>query len=214
MLSASLEINITAYACLPTVERLVDALRAVLPSTSIRVWDNSPQPLALRGVDDIRWHRFNPSLSRVWNWILAQAQTERVIIANDDIILASGWLARLEDEVAAHPDCLWHGPSRFFLVRPAIVDVVGWFDENLTGFTYEDLDYIRRMNALKVPHLYGKLSNLERSAASCKERVQRTCHPVDNEEYMRRKYGPDSNTEDFTCAPLFETPNFYPLRPR
>ena len=40
----------------------------------IRVWDNSPEPLPVVGASEVRWNRFNPSLSRVWNWAIASPE--------------------------------------------------------------------------------------------------------------------------------------------
>lgn len=207
------EINITAYECVATVQSCITQLRQALPDAFIRVWDNSSEPLPIAGASEIRWNRFNPSLSRVWNWAIGCARTPWIMITNDDIRLNPGWLVALERDMEASAEALWHGPSRCFLHHRALIERVGWFDERLLGFTYEDLDYIRRMNHAGVTHCYGSLSSLNANAASLKDELQRKCHPAGNAEFMREKYG-EHGLEDFTVAPKFSTPDFYPLRPK
>ena len=209
------EINITAYERADYPNALIEALRIALPSAHITVWDNSPEPLAILGADLVRHHRFNPSLSRVWNWAIAQSRSDWTLVANDDIRLENNWVKALDEDFRGSPPALWHGPSRFFLFNRALLDSIGWFDERLCGFTYEDLDYVRRMNHAKAPHRYGTLSSLNRTAVSLKHEIStRACHPAGNQDFMRTKYHPGSAQEDFHATPLFDTPDFYPRRAR
>ena len=205
------DINIVTHIKYDMACNLIKQFRKFLPTACIRIWDNSPYQSSYEGADDIRWHRFNPSLSRTWNWAIAQSSSDWVMVTNEDIRLEEDWLSKLEIEMQDYPSSLWHGPSRHFLFNKQLLKRVGWFDEGLTGHTYEDLDYIRRMNHEGVPHRYGKLSCLELTAASLKATVGRDLLPCDNKEYMAKKYN-SQDTENFYNTPNFPTPDFYPLR--
>ena len=206
------EINITSYKYPDCVNNLINQLRNTLRSPFIRVWDNSPEnPLSIRGCDELRWNRFNPSLSRVWNWAIGQTQTPWVMITNDDIFLSDNWLAELQEDFGTRSNALWHGPSRCFLFHRSLIECVGWFDERLTGFTYEDLDYVRRMNAMGIDHSYGEMSSLHVNAKSLKHELNREAHPIRNKEFMEVKYD-EGNLEQFNAKPIFGTPDFYPCR--
>lgn len=205
------EINVIAY-------KRLDMVLALLPSFGsniIRVWDNSPTKwnLVHPFVTEYRWNRFNPSLTRVWNWAIAQSESDWVMICSDDIKLKDGWYDHLQNEMQRNPESLWHGPSRCFIFNKRLLEKVGWFDERLLGITYEDLDYIRRMNHAGVKHLYGTESCLSEDAVSLKQETfnDRSNHPYQNREFFISKYG-DAESEKFTGIPQFDTPDFYPNR--
>lgn len=208
-----LEVNITSYNYPGMVNSLARQIRDKLPNVFIRVWDNSPDKQEFKFVDEVRWNRFNPSLTRVWNWAIGQSDTPWVWITNDDIKLHEGWYDAIYAEMIANPSMLWHGPSRCFLFNKKLLDLVGWFDERMTGFTWEDLDYIRRMRCASVPHIYGADSNIHRFAESLKGEVARDNHPHNNESFFKEKYDNNSQTV-FEGTPKFSTPDFYPGRPR
>jgi hypothetical protein len=126
------EINITAYNYPGMVQSCVNQFRRLLPDSIIRVWDNSKIRTEYKNVNEVRWHRFNPSLSRVWNWAILQSESEWVLISNDDIELNEFWLRDLECEMKENPESLWHGPSRCFMFNKKLIELVGFFDENLT----------------------------------------------------------------------------------
>ncbi len=205
------EINITAYRYSKYPNELILDIRKVLPYAFIRVWDNSSDKLDIHGANEHRWNRFNPSLSRVWNWAIAQSQTEWLMITNDDIKFRNDWYSNLMDDMDRNPEALWHGPSRCFLFNTKLISRVGWFDEAFTGFTYEDLDYVRRMNHLYIKKLYGTDSSLIRNAQCLKDeiRTERVCAPFNNVSHFKAKYD-NHNTEDFHCKPNLPTPNYYP----
>lgn len=207
------EVNITSYMYPDYVNSLALQIREALPKAFIRVWDNSPTQMKLpfKGVDEVRWNRFNPSLSRVWNWAIAQSKTDWVMVTNDDIRLKKNWLKDLNNSFKNNPNTLWHGPSRCFLFHKDLIQKVGWFDEILTGFCWEDLDYVRRLNYHKIDHRYGTRSSLNVNAESLKEKIKRDHNPANNPKYMVKKYGSD-NQQDFNVAPLFKTEDFYPCR--
>jgi len=205
------EINITAYKDLGMVNDLVSSLLKTDPNFYIRVWDNSPEPLGVVGVSEVRHNRFNPSLSRVWNWAIAQSRTQWVMLTNDDIRLKKDWLRDLQKDMEESEGALWHGPSRCFLFNKKLLKCVGWFDERFNGLTLEDLDYIRRMNYTNTSHRYGSESSLSRNATCLKDvlRGQRTCQEHNNVGYFKLKYG-DANGVIFEGKPRMTTPNFYP----
>ena len=209
-----LEVNMTAFGRADYPNSLIEQIRRELPKVFIRVWDNSPFEQKILGADEVRWNRFNPSLSRVWNWAIGQSSSLWTLIANDDISLDPNWLLDLNLDVSNFPLSLWHGPSRFFLFHRSLLGAVGWFDERMNGFTYEDLDYIRRMNAINIHHCYGTRSSLNRNAQSLKKEIVRQCHPHNNSEFMDSKYGQHKSSEDFEVVPNFSTPDFYPGRTR
>ncbi|MCH7783305.1 hypothetical protein IID62_09590, partial [candidate division KSB1 bacterium] len=187
---------------------MIENIRKVLPKVFIRVWDNSPTHTIYTDVDEIRWNRFNPSLSRVWNWAIAQSQTDWVMITNDDIELKKDWLSDLEKDMNNHSISFWHGPSRCFLFHKLLLEHVGWFDERLTGFAYEDLDYIRRINNVGASHNYDMLSSLSKNAMSLKHEINRN-HNDKNKSFFKLKYD-NHDQEDFNDIPSFPTPDFYP----
>jgi hypothetical protein len=194
-------------------QALIKQLRETLPFVPfIRVWENSPQKYKYTGVDELHWNRFNPSLSRVWNWAILQSQTEWVLVASDDIRLKPTWYVDLARENAANPESLWHGPSRFFLFNKKLLDKVGMFDERLTGNTYEDLDYVRRLNFYKVPKVYGRDSSLIGNAESLKGEIDRPLLTCKNAEFIFEKYSGNRATENFDVDPILPTPDFYPMR--
>lgn len=205
------EVNITAYENVGMVNNLIYQFREIDLDYFIRVWDNSKEPLKIEGASEVRHNRFNPSLSRVWNWAIGQSRTEWVFISNDDIDLNKKWHSDLLKDIKGYPGALWHGPSRCFLFNKKLVNLVGWFDERMLGFTYEDLDYLRRMNYLSIPHRYD-VSSLNSNARSLKHKVLRTNHSVNNLDFFKLKYENHNQliTKD---KPLILTPDFYPLRP-
>lgn len=210
----NLEVNITAYLKEGMVNSCIAQIRRVLPDVFIRVWDNSPSPLQISGASEIRTNKFNPSLSRIWNWSIGLASSDLILISNDDIRFTEDWYQLLALEVESHPNSLWFGPSRCFLVRPKLIDLVGWFDERMNGFTWEDYDMICRMNSARVEHLYGTRSTLNGCAKSLKQEIpDRQCHPFNNKEFIEDKYG-SVHPERFDEIPRFSTPDFYPLRPK
>lgn len=197
------------------VNRAIQSARANAGASDvelfIRVWDNSRHPLDIKGADDIRWNRFNPSLSRVWNWAIAQSESEWVMVCNEDLFFKPGWLSMLEAEMEGNPDAEWFGPSRCFLFKKSLISKVGWFDERFTGITYEDLDYVRRMNHAGVKSVYGRNSCLWTVVEDLKGQLDRKLKPCSNFEFFKTKYG-NHDTECFFDTPLFDTPDFYPLR--
>lgn len=211
------EVNMTSYKCPDMTNALIKQLRDTIPwQVYIRVWENSPTKVSIVGADEVRWNRFNPSLSRIWNWAMAQSQYEYTLIPSDDILMGREWYEHLFEEVSRHPRSLIHGPSRCFLISRRVIDTVGWFDERMPVFCYEDLDFIRRLNNTPgAEHHYGPKSCLSRDNHSLWEQTGRSEHTRrgENLAFFKTKYRSD-NTEDFHDAPLFNTPDFYPMAPR
>lgn len=205
------EINIVSYERPEMTQALINQFRKDLPFEAfIRVWENSPVQYQYYGINELRWNRFNPSLTRVWNWAIAQSSHEWVLVASDDIKLKEGWYGRISQEREAYPGVLWHGASRCFFINKKLIERIGWFDENMTSFCYEDLDYIRRINQADAPHLYGPVSVFEQDAVTLKPQTNRFMFEGTNHEYFKTKYN-DHNPEWFKGTPLFKTLNAYPF---
>ena len=209
------EVNIVSYERPDMTQALVYQMRNTLPfEPIIRVWENSPKKYDYDKVDEVRWNRFNPSLTRVWNWAIAQSESEWIMIPSDDIKFRDGWAKHLDEEMTRYPDSYWHGPSRCFMVKRSIVEKVGWFDERLRYFCYEDLDYIRRINESGIVHRYGPLSCLQEDAMTLKAQTRRYMvegiREDSNQAFFNTKYD-DHNPEWFKGTPKFPTPNFYPF---
>jgi hypothetical protein len=210
-----LTINFVVHEYANLVNQAIKTCRENLSLEDIKikivVWDSSKQPLKISGFDEIHWNRFNPSLSRVWNWAIAQSETEWTMVCNEDLKFKSGWLSLLMVEMKNNQNAMWFGPSRCFVFNKSLIESVGWFDERFTGITYEDLDYIRRMNHAGVKSVYGRNSVLWDCVNDLKSNISRKLVPCNNFEFFKTKYN-NHNTEDFFDTPLFETPDFYPLR--
>ena len=209
-MSFEFEANIVSYERPDMTQALINQLRELPFDVFIRVWENSPKEYKYERANEVRWNRFNPSLTRVWNWAIAQSKSEWVLVASDDIRFKHGWYERICQEREFNPGSFWHGASRCFFIKRALVEKIGWFDESLTTFCYEDLDYIRRMNFADIPHLYGKLSVFEDDAVTLKGETRRFMFEGTNIEYFKKKYA-DHNPEWFKGQPLLPTMNAYPF---
>ena len=94
----------------------------------------------------------NEGVAPGWNRLCKTAFAEgchAVIIANDDIILDPGSLARVVEALYTHPFVCFsdagHNAFSFFGMQRMIYDVVGEFDEQFWPAYFEDNDYIMRM---------------------------------------------------------------------
>lgn len=120
-----------------------------------------------------QWAHRRP-LAGAWNEGIRRALNRKcdfVMISNDDIIyspwsidkqveylknnptciITTGYSAGTPDEIREHPECdetYYPGATgqdfSNFMIRPATVGIVGWFDENFNPVHLEDLDYLYR----------------------------------------------------------------------
>lgn len=146
--------------CIPVLRRY-DLLRELLMSLTkstidyeVQVIDNGRNPaagvLAMDGLVPVTTPVFMPDVpmgvAESWNWFIHNVPEERVIV-NDDVLFAPDSLERI---VATPYDLAWSYEAGFscFLIRDRCVDVVGYFDEDISpGYAYyEDEDYMQRVN--------------------------------------------------------------------
>ena len=98
-----------------------------------------------------------------WNLILQNNPGANVVIANDALIVpwaAVERMAEMADKAAGEPLQIhaWSpGEYQLFLQTPAVMERIGWFDEEFWPAQWEDDDYARRMKLAKIPRvqLYG-----------------------------------------------------------
>lgn len=98
----------------------------------------------------------NIGVAASWNLLLKLAESERLVIANDDIVLGRDTLAKMNEELGHGADfveCNDHGWS-LFAQSPRCTERVGYYDERFYPAYFEDNDYSRRM----------RLANIERTA--------------------------------------------------
>ena len=106
---------------------------------------------------------YNMGVSASWNLVIkANMDAPWWAIANNDIQIQPGVLARLSETMdsAKGPTIArvaignedWGNHFGLFALNAALVDTVGWFDENLYPIYFEDTDYIRRLGALERRH--------------------------------------------------------------
>jgi hypothetical protein len=104
---------------------------------------------------------YNTGVAGGWNHIIrANIHARWWCIANNDVILEAGALARLVDAMESDSPTLarivmgneanWGNHFGVFGVNAALIDTVGWFDENMIPIYWEDTDYIMRIEALKA----------------------------------------------------------------
>jgi GT2 family glycosyltransferase len=95
----------------------------------------------------------NIGVAASWNLgIKATPSARWWLIVNDDIIFAPGDLAEIEKVVSPFEPALWQAQwFSAFAITPAVLQVVGWFDENFVNGYCEDDDYARRCALAGVP---------------------------------------------------------------
>jgi hypothetical protein len=103
---------------------------------------------------------YNTGVASGWNHIIrANIGARWWCIANNDIIIEPGALARLVDSMESDAPTLarvvmgneasWGNHFGVFGINAAFIDTVGWFDENLIPIYWEDTDLIMRIEKLK-----------------------------------------------------------------
>lgn len=196
---------------IPTINRkdlLIDALSwylRMLPTTEIIVLDNGQQGMMSA---DTRLTLFeskqNLGVAGSWNWLMHKAFDrgyDNILMLNDDVILQ-----RSENDIEAllgkgdantfhrcRPFYNWS----VFMLRRAIYEKVGGFDENFKKCFFEDNDYEYRMRLAGVtikyeddlnPHVYLNSQTIQKDPL--------LGGYIENREYYIKKWGglPDSET--------------------
>jgi hypothetical protein len=103
---------------------------------------------------------YNTGVAGGWNHIIrANSGAPWWCIANNDVVLEPGALARLFDAMESDSPTLaritmgnersWGNHFGAFGLNASFVDTVGWFDENIIPIYWEDTDYINRIEVLR-----------------------------------------------------------------
>lgn len=94
-------------------------------------------------------HQTPVGVSRLWNELIESAETEQILLLNDDVSLfppLRGALLRLHDGGGQ----VFNNMFSHFVVSRSLVDTVGWFDERFAGFGSEDIDFALRCAAQSI----------------------------------------------------------------
>jgi len=91
-------------------------------------------------------------LCKLWNGMILRSNAERIFILNDDIESSPDLRKELEsNDLLSHEIAVLNGSWSHFMVSPAIIRQIGWFDERFPGIGYEDHDYEIRMTLAGKP---------------------------------------------------------------
>jgi hypothetical protein len=90
-------------------------------------------------------------LTRLWNEILSQNQTEYALLLNDDLEVLPWFRRWLETApwMSSHVTLL-DGTWSHFVISSRSLDDIGWFDQEFQGIGFEDMDYTARCLASDV----------------------------------------------------------------
>ena len=91
-------------------------------------------------------HEEPQGLCKLWNELILASPTEKILILNDDIDVASHFGALFHHSGILNKDMaiINHSWSHF-LISKRTISTVGWFDERLFGIGGEDWDYEARL---------------------------------------------------------------------
>lgn len=124
------------------------------------------------------------------------------MFANSDAVFAAGDMSRVATVMNAHEDPWLCGirDFRLFGLNAAMVETVGFWDENFHPMYCEDSDYTRRMNLAEAPYLmlFGETGHVgSATIGDPRYGVHNTRTYPDNRAYYRAKWGGDINSETF-----------------
>ena len=171
--------------------------------------------LAERPRTRLHLHCENRGLSRSWNEgvreVLAAGATHAMLV-NDDLHFVAGGFSTFVDFARAHDPLsvaflqgLETGGSPYAgqvmqqgfaccTLTPAVIERVGWFDQNFTPAYYEDYDYYRRCILSGVAFMTADvLAEHERSKTTRDNpeiSIGHVAIMTQNREYYTRKWGP------------------------
>lgn len=118
----------------------------------------------------------NRGLSTSWNDGIIEAQkegAEAILIINDDVIMNREDMLKMAQGCVDHRECGIIEISGFnermnetqklgyacFGINPIAIETVGYFDQNLVPYCFEDCDYSRRCYLAGIPFGYAGPSN-------------------------------------------------------
>ena len=86
------------------------------------------------------------SLSKLWNQLVLNSQSPRVIICNEDLEISPRFRHELEHSAILNsPIALINKSWSHFVITKEIIKAIGWFDERFPTIGNEDEDYESRL---------------------------------------------------------------------
>ena len=86
------------------------------------------------------------SLSKLWNLVIINSTSEKVLIFNDDILISPSFRRHLERSDVLKSDIgIINSSWSHFIISNKIVLKIGWFDERFPAVGNEDQDYECRL---------------------------------------------------------------------
>ena len=157
------------------------------------------------------------SLSKLWNLGTINSNLDDVLILNDDIIILDDNFFTQCDEIL-YEDVnmvLFNNSFSHFFVNKNFLDKIGYFDERLLGFGWEDTDMWMRFKELTGERI--KTVDTTSIHNECSDLVYDNIkttwgkYSLYNYEYLKTKYS-NSNADRYMCGKkLKEDINPYPM---
>ena len=206
----NLEMFVVAYKEPEVTQKAIDSFRNTGGDCKVTVLDNSPERLFFEFAEDRYFFPWNPSLTRVWNWAIAMAKTDWVLICNSDVEFKKGWLEKFQSQEHMGQG-LVHNHFYAFFINKEAVRRVGWFDERFTDGYYEDLDYVRRLYCAGLPWIMDSFVNeIEHQHRADAPRFPSVVNPV----WYQKKWGDMKRFNELSishCGQALEPEhNWYP----
>lgn len=207
--------------CRKAVEGIIN--NSSLVPDKILIVDNSETGAAADALSDLTQTYYNRVhliirreniLSGAWNDIMAYANSDYVIIANDDVFPHYNSIQALVQAAIDRPDvAMWNGSGHsgnsysFYLLRQWAYAHVGPFDENFRPAYFEDNDFDWRLKCAglireEVPAAtFEHIGSATMRGMKDERLVKHHKSFADNKRYYRRKWGGVPQQE------LFKTPH-------
>jgi hypothetical protein len=124
------------------------------------------------------------SLSKMWNTIIHKSDTPKVLIINDDLKFASGFLRDFETALNLPAQLTTINQSwSHFLIAKDLIDKNGWFDERLAEFGGEDDDYAARMASKEMSIANLSSTNITSAKIRTKPKINSFGKVVKNQKF-------------------------------
>ncbi len=168
-------------------------------------------------------------LSKLWNQIIINSKSDRILLLNDDVLFKKDFLIRLiQENVFKSEIALIDNSFSHFIINKTIIHKVGWFDERFDEIGGEDDDYHVRCELLSIkierynlfilknhkPKLkinsYGKIIADQKSGYSNKNsEFLFKKWDISNKPFPEAAYIEKSMGNYWRIKPGMETPKFY-----
>jgi hypothetical protein len=174
-------------------------------------------------------HHQPQCLARLWNQLILNAKSPKVLILNDDVLLFPAFRRQLESCGALDGALgLLKRSWSHFVISKAMVRDAGWFDERFPGVGNEDEDFEARLFLKGIPVPSFSISALRNIVVQTKDfsygkdmRVINKKYTSANRQFFESKWEvTEKDTPGFVYVPILgkwarlrtgmETPDFYP----